>query len=178
MSLQQRKPMSADPDDNSDIIRLKRRRLQALNLRAAQYGINTPPEVSIEIEDLEKEIKQLQGAAPAPIQSPAQPAQGQARRPTFVQKNELVNALLACSNISNRSSRDAILRQLPPEVSSRIVDHNRPNVHVLIIVDTCLNFPGALEEFIAVLRAFEGNSTQMQELDGVLGRIIPGFPKG
>jgi len=168
--------MSADPEDNSEVIRLKKRRLQALLLQAARYGINTAPEISIEIEDLEREIKQLEAATPAPV--PAQPPPGSGRRPTFVQKNEIVNALLACSNISNRSSLDAILRQLPSEVSRRIVDDSRPNVHVLNIVDACLNFPGALEEFIAVLRAFEGDSAQMRELNTVIGRINPDFPKG
>jgi hypothetical protein len=168
--------MSADLEDNSEIIRAKKRRLNALNLQAARYGINAPPEVSIEIEDLEKEIRQLERTSSVPV-LPTQSPPTQGRRLTFTQKNEPVNALLACSNISDRSSRDSILRQLAPEISARIVGDNRPNVHVLNIVDTCLNFPGGLEGFVLVLRAFEGNSLQMQELDAVLGCISPGFSK-
>jgi hypothetical protein len=168
--------MSAEIEDNSEIIRAKRRRLQALHLQAARYGINTAPEVSIEIEDLEKEIRQLQQAASAPVQPPAQSQPTQGRGLTFGQKIELVDNLLACASISNRGNRDAILRQMRPEISNRVFDDSRANIHVLNIVDTCLNFPGGLAEFIAVLRAFEGNSTQMQELDATLSRILPGFP--
>lgn len=38
----------------------KRRRLAQRRLQAARYGISTPPEVAIEIEDLEREIAALQ----------------------------------------------------------------------------------------------------------------------
>ena len=41
------------------VIEEKERRLFQLQLRAARSGISTPPEVALEIEDLEKEIGQL-----------------------------------------------------------------------------------------------------------------------
>ncbi|MBC8076282.1 MAG: hypothetical protein H7Y32_09435 [Chloroflexales bacterium] len=44
----------------SDIVREKKRRLQQLQLTQARYGINTPPEITIEIEDLVAEIAQLE----------------------------------------------------------------------------------------------------------------------
>lgn len=43
-----------------ELINNKQRRLQKLKERKAIYGINTPPEVLIEIEDTEAEIKELQ----------------------------------------------------------------------------------------------------------------------
>ncbi|MCP5088945.1 MAG: hypothetical protein GY952_19355, partial [Rhodobacteraceae bacterium] len=38
----------------------KRRRLQGLELKEARYGLNTPPEVYAEIEDLKVEIEALE----------------------------------------------------------------------------------------------------------------------
>lgn len=47
-----------------DILNAKQKRLEQLELRAARAGINTPPEVTVEIDDLRKEIA---AAAPATI---------------------------------------------------------------------------------------------------------------
>jgi hypothetical protein len=46
------------------VVNAKQRRLEQLELRAASAGMNTPPEVTIEISDLRKEIA---AAAPATI---------------------------------------------------------------------------------------------------------------
>jgi hypothetical protein len=169
--------MSDDIEDNSELIRTKKRRLNALQLRAAAYGINAPPEVSIEIEDLEKEIKRLQDSAQASVLTPVQPSSGQAGRLTLAQKRELIAALLACPTIANRNSRDTLLSQLRPEISNRTVDNNRTDIHVLNIIDTSMSYPGGLEEFIDTLRFFEGDSASMNQVDAVLNRIIPGFQK-
>ena len=49
---------------HADILNEKRRRLDQLELRAARAGINTPPEVVTEIQDLRSE---LAAAAPATV---------------------------------------------------------------------------------------------------------------
>jgi hypothetical protein len=41
------------------LLETKRRRLQALELQAAQYGKDCPAHIMIEIEDLRKEIENL-----------------------------------------------------------------------------------------------------------------------
>ena len=46
---------------NAPIIIEKKRRLQALRIKEARYGKNTPPEIIIEIEDLNNELANLQG---------------------------------------------------------------------------------------------------------------------
>lgn len=46
---------------NAPIIIEKKRRLQALRITEARYGTNTPPEIIIEIEDLNNELANLQG---------------------------------------------------------------------------------------------------------------------
>lgn len=41
------------------LLKTKRRRLKVLQQRQATYGINTPPEVIIEIEDIQNSIGQI-----------------------------------------------------------------------------------------------------------------------
>lgn len=47
-----------------EVITAKQRRLAQLEVRAATYGIDTPPEVATEISDLQREIA---AAAPASV---------------------------------------------------------------------------------------------------------------
>jgi hypothetical protein len=58
--------MATDEERTSEIanlrelIRTNRRRLNQRQLQAAKYGINVDPSISIEIEDLTKEIAKLE----------------------------------------------------------------------------------------------------------------------
>ncbi len=49
-----------DPQYLRKLLATKRRRLQALELQEAQFGISAPPHVTIEIEDLRREIAELE----------------------------------------------------------------------------------------------------------------------
>ena len=61
------------PATTDAVITAKKRRLAALELTAARYGIDCPPHITIEIEDLRREIGQFERrAAPAPA-SPVTP---------------------------------------------------------------------------------------------------------
>ncbi|RME45082.1 MAG: hypothetical protein D6796_10970 [Caldilineae bacterium] len=51
--------MTADPNLQK-LITFKRRRLQKLQEQAALFGINTPPHIQIEIEDLTAELAELE----------------------------------------------------------------------------------------------------------------------
>ncbi|MEI8307883.1 MAG: SUMF1/EgtB/PvdO family nonheme iron enzyme, partial [Chloroflexales bacterium] len=65
-------PVSAEPATDA-VITAKKRRLAALELTAARYGIDCPPHITIEIEDLRREMGQFERrAAPAPA-SPVTP---------------------------------------------------------------------------------------------------------
>jgi hypothetical protein len=44
---------------SDELLAIKKRRLNVLELQAARYGIDTPPHVTIEIEDLKREIAAL-----------------------------------------------------------------------------------------------------------------------
>lgn len=46
--------------DTEEILNRKKKRLQKLREQQALFGENTPPEISIEIEKIEKEIKELE----------------------------------------------------------------------------------------------------------------------
>ena len=60
----------SDPRDTQRLIATKQRRLQKLKEQEAMMGINTPPHVSIEIEDIEAEIAQLQTQSQPSIDTP------------------------------------------------------------------------------------------------------------
>lgn len=47
-------------EDVKKIVSMQQRRLQKLREQQAMFGINTPPHILIEIEDLEAEINKLQ----------------------------------------------------------------------------------------------------------------------
>ncbi|MCB0214389.1 MAG: hypothetical protein KDJ52_33930, partial [Anaerolineae bacterium] len=49
-----------DQDANKKLLRIHKRRLQVLKEQKATFGINAPPHIDIEIEDLEAEIEKLQ----------------------------------------------------------------------------------------------------------------------
>jgi hypothetical protein len=49
----------SDVEQLKKLIATKTRRLHVLQLQAAQYGLSTPPEVTLQIEDLEAEIAEL-----------------------------------------------------------------------------------------------------------------------
>lgn len=65
--------MTQSDDERQALIREKKRRLHQRELTAARYGINTPPEVAIEIEDLTREIAALERGSSAAPSAPGQP---------------------------------------------------------------------------------------------------------
>lgn len=72
IQLEERIPMSAE----DKLLTIHKRRLQILREKEAVFGANTPPEILIEIEDLEAKIRALQGGSPpaaSPVTTPAQP---------------------------------------------------------------------------------------------------------
>src|SRR5438093_9044367 len=74
----------------------------------------------------------------------------------------LVDKLLACPSISDRNSREAVLKQLNRQVSQSIQRHPVDKVDVTNIVTTCSSYPGGLQELVDAVEFFEGNSLPMQ----------------
>ena len=52
--------LASDIESLRELIRATRRRLNQRQLQAAKYGIGVDPSISIEIEDLTKEIAKLE----------------------------------------------------------------------------------------------------------------------
>jgi len=164
--------MTSDELTNLEtLLKNSTRRLYALQQRQAMMGINTPPEVSIEIEDLEQTISDLKRKIEA-INKPldAAPAigtpQSQPKRQLAPQQvNQLVDRLLACPSVAERSARDAVVQQLPPAISNSIARNAHSKVDVLNIVNTCRNYNGGIDSLVEAVRFFDGGTIQMQALD-------------
>lgn len=73
----------------------------------------------------------------------------------FEQKVQLRNALIDCAMIRDLHTRSYILLQLRPAIWMNILYQNTLNVHVLSIIDTCLNHHGGIAELIYVLKLHE-----------------------
>ena len=70
----------------------------------------------------------------------------------FEQKAELIDALLACSSMSERSIRDIIVNDLPENIKSNIKRNDVDRVDVSNIVSSCLKNLYNFEEFKQELR--------------------------
>jgi hypothetical protein len=177
--------MSNDVEHYQDLLRIKRRRLQVLERQASFAGENTASAaVLLEIEDLRDEIETLLGqiraiepgfeASAGRPTLPSPPPTSSPPPVSFSQKQELVQSLLNCRSISDSNAREAVLRQLPANIYQSITANHRADVHMLNVVDACLNYQGGIESLIGAVRFFERGSRQMQELDVVIKRIFPG----
>jgi formylglycine-generating enzyme required for sulfatase activity len=93
-------------------------------------------------------------------------------------KQEFVDALLACSGINDRDSRSTVLRQLPLKIRNRISDTSVTRIHVLNIVDGCMEFSGGVEQLVNALRYIEDESQSMQALETLIQQfsIKPPIP--
>jgi hypothetical protein len=79
-----------DADELNEMISLRRKRLRLLERQSAIYGISTPPEITIQIEDLTREIsgfqrklKALESGAPA-TSTPSNVGSGQGGAATTI----------------------------------------------------------------------------------------------
>jgi len=164
--------MTNDDQQNLEtLLTNSKRRMFALQQRAALMGINTPPEVTIEIEDLEKTIEDLQQKLAAIAQSletaAPVPTPQKLRKRQILQEdvNPLVDLLLACPSMADGSARDTVVQQLPPAIINSISRAPHSKVDVWNIVNTCRNYNGGIDALVEAVRFFDGGTTQMQALD-------------
>lgn len=92
---------------------------------------------------------------------PPPPPNGNGRKPT---KIELVEALLDCSMMSDRGSRDAIVEQLPIEIRGSIKRSNLDKIDITNIVSRCLDFEGGIQQLSETLHSFEGETPAMRKI--------------
>jgi|GEM_PF-2991034 len=84
---------------------------------------------------------------------------------SFDTQNRLVTALLKCPTIQGNETRNNIVSNLPDNVSVQIQRNSIARVDVLSIVSRLVDYPGALDNFLTILRAFEGDSVHMRHVD-------------
>jgi hypothetical protein len=120
------------------------------------------------VEDVIRRLKTAPGSA-----SSGEPAQSSPalRSLSSEDKQDLVAALSQIDWMLAGSERDVLIRQLRPEIRNNIPFSPIPHVHIFNIIESCLRVDGGLEELVEVVRAFERDSTMMQQLDKVVGRL-------
>jgi hypothetical protein len=83
-------------------------------------------------------------------------------------KAKLVTALLECSAMRDRDTRNAIVDELPSEIRNTIQRHSADRVHVNNIVSRCQDFKGGISKLMIALENFEGPSLALENLKAFL----------
>lgn len=79
-------------------------------------------------------------------------------------KEKIVELLLKCPSIQSAGDRQAIVGELPDYIKNKISESGNSRIHVLSIVNICLDHPGGFDMFIEQLRYFDGETIAFQEL--------------
>lgn len=87
---------------------------------------------------------------------------------TSEQKRMLVDKLLEARYLQDERSRTAIVSQLRFDIRSNIVLGGTPRLDTVNIVNTALAYRNGLNDLLATVRHFEGDSLAMQAIDKLL----------
>ncbi|MDL4771784.1 effector-associated domain 2-containing protein [Actinomadura xylanilytica] len=87
---------------------------------------------------------------------------------------EIVARLMDISLMTSPEGRQQVIASLRPEIAVRIPRRPQPHLDAHSIVSTCLEFQDGLEEFLAIVRAYAGDSAQMRALDATIARLTGG----
>lgn len=99
------------------------------------------------------------------------PSTSELRKLTLEEKQQIVNGLLDCPTMNDGELRRAVLRQLPAKIANNIRDALQSRLHVVNIVETCLNYTGGLDELVKAMQFLGENPEHTQALDKVLEEI-------
>jgi len=89
----------------------------------------------------------------------------------FEQKAALVDALLSCETMKNRSGRDSVADNLPDDIRNNIQTGNNARTDVLNIVSISEKYRDGITKLINVVRFHEGSSRGMEKVDEVVRSI-------
>jgi effector-associated domain 2 (EAD2)-containing protein len=115
--------------------------------------------------------------APPPVDRAAErprAATGDEARATVPDLFEVVHRILDIPLMASAEGRDHAVSSLRQEIAIRIPRRPQAHLDMHSIVRTCLEFPGGLEEFLAVVRAYAGDSSQVRVLDETIARVRDG----
>lgn len=161
------------------IIKEKRRRLQKLKEQAARLGINTPPEILTEIEDIEAELETLPGEpessktspSPLPPQSADQARHAERIRMQLEQFYRPIYHRLW----NDQAEWQKILgvREAPGSLEYRLAKHYEENVvipnhnQIVAIIDTHFSLADADEELLNLLQQYKKDVGEYKALRSV-----------
>ncbi len=83
----------------------------------------------------------------------------------FHKKAELIDLLLKCPTVENKDTRHVLLGEMPSDITTGIQANDRAKVHVINIVNACMDHSDGFEHLMKVLRFFDGNTKQFKELE-------------
>jgi hypothetical protein len=89
---------------------------------------------------------------------------------------EIVDRLMDIPLLTTAEGRQQIVDALRKEIAIRVPRRTQPHLDVHSIVRTCSEFPGGLQEFLALVHAYAGESSQVQALDDTVARLTGRAP--
>ncbi|NDU71445.1 hypothetical protein GWI34_02235 [Actinomadura sp. DSM 109109] len=89
---------------------------------------------------------------------------------------EIVDRLMDIPLLATAEGRQQIVDDLRKDIAIRVPRRAQPHLDVHSIVRTCLEFPGGLQEFLALVHAYAGESTQVRALDDTVARLTGRAP--
>lgn len=78
--------------------------------------------------------------------------------------HELVSVFNNCQSLADNSKREAIIRDLPADISGNIDRHDSRRFDIHNIVEACLKYPDGISQLFESIFHFEGNSQAVQRL--------------
>jgi hypothetical protein len=126
--------------------------------------------------DVRQDVRQVVPQPPPPVDRAAgvphdRAASGRTSIPDLF---EVVHRILDIPLMASIEGRDHAVSSLRQEIAIRIARRPQAHLDMHSIVRTCLEFPGGLEEFLAVVRAYAGDSSQVRALDETIARVRDG----
>ncbi len=91
------------------------------------------------------------------------------------QKRHLVKLILECPSMKDKMSRSAILKQLPDQLANAVQASDNAEIHVLNIVDACLDYPDGLKLLLDAIDFFDGETKQFQTLIAFADKVTNAY---
>lgn len=148
---------------------LYRRRLQALELQEAQFGIYTPPHITLEIEDVKLKTQEIEQKLGAEQPIPATMREGVALSEQDLR--DLTELMLALPSMRDQDTRDAVLERMPRRITNAIRRNARAKVDVANIVLTASNYDQGFPLLLEAVRFYDDGTTQLRALETFLRRV-------
>lgn len=86
-------------------------------------------------------------------------------------KRDFIKALSACKSLQDIENRNAIIAQLPSDITNTISRHSSPLVDISNLVERCLDFQNGVPLLVETLYFYEGDTFQMKRVFDVLPQL-------